>query len=296
MSEKVRNDDEVINWLLEDNHPGVRTRTLIGICGFSDSDQVVREARRNVKQTLHAARDLSWMVLKGQILVYNLTALAESGLTYEDVSIEPVVDRLLSQPFDANCSDLMALRAMVMLGYGRDSRVIKRLEQVENARLVDGGWLCLHRVKKMDRTPKSCIKVDMHGLLLAGELKKQGIDLTGTGQLLNYFQKRRLFYRMDRPTELVLSLPGRRMTDVFFPIEYFHVGLPLLLDAWAVLGAGKAPELQEAWSLLDKKVDDQGKIALEGTLPSNKSYLPGERVGKPSKWGTLYAYLAWKNR
>jgi hypothetical protein len=86
------------------------------------------------------------------------------------------------------------------------------------------------------------------------------------------------------------------MTDVFFPVEYFRVGLPLLLDALAVLGVGQAPEFHEAWKLLDEKKDQQGRILLEGTLPLNKSYLAKERVGKPSRWGTLYACLAWKNR
>jgi hypothetical protein len=148
----------------------------------------------------------------------------------------------------------------------------------------------------MARTPKSCIKVDMHGLLLAGELKKRGKEIGGTGQLVDYFLKRRLFYRMDRPSELVLKLPGRRMIDIFFPNEHFHVGLPLLLDALAVLEAGKAAELEEAWSLLAGKADRQGRVPLEGTLPAKRAYLPRERVGKPSKWGTLYAYLAWKNR
>jgi hypothetical protein len=234
--------------------------------------------------------------LNGQILVYNLTALAEMGLTREDVSIEPVVGRLLDQPFDANCADLMALRAMVMLGYGMDERVVERLKKMTSARLPDGGWLCLHRVNKMDRVPKSCIKVAMHGLLLAAELKKRGIEIAGTEQLLHYFLKRHLFYRMDRPDQWVLNQPGRRMMDVFFPNEYFHVGLPLLLEALAVLGAGEAAELDEAWGFLDAKKDRQGKIPLEGTLPGNKAYLPKERVGSPSKWGTLYTYLAWKHR
>ena len=236
------------------------------------------------------------MTLKGQILVYNLTALGEMGLTCEDVPIELVVERLLSQPFDANCSDLMALRAIVMLGYANDRRVIERLKQMEAAVLPDGGWLCLHRVQKMDYTPKSCIKVNMHGLLLLGELKKRGVEIMGADQLVQYFLKRRLFYRLDRPTELVLNQPGRRMTDAFFPNEYFHVGLPVLLEALAALGVGKAVELNEAWSLLEGKKDPQGKISLEGTLPGNKAYLPRERVGKPSKWASLYAYLAWKNR
>jgi hypothetical protein len=236
------------------------------------------------------------MAQQGQILVYQLTALAEAGLSGEDIPIEPVINQLLSQPFDANCSDLMALRAMVMLGFGNDGRLVERLKLVRDTRLPDGGWLCLHRLKKMDRVPKSCIKANMHGLLLAAELKKRGTDLPGTDQLVHYFLKRRLFYRMDQPDRLVLNLPGRRMTDMFFPNEYFHVGLPQLLEALATLGAGQAVELGQAWSLLDEKVDQQGKIPLDGTLPGNKAYLPKERVGKPSKWGTLYAYLAWKHK
>ena len=296
MQDQMNINHAVISWLLEESNPGVRLRTLTGICGFPEDHPSVQEARGLVKRTILTALDLSWTALKGQVLVYNLTALAESGLSYQDLDIEPVVDRLLSQPFDANCSDLMAMRAMVMLGYGYDPRVADRLKQMEDARLPDGGWLCLHRVRTMARTPKSCIKVSMHGLLLAGELKKRGIEVEGTGHLVDYFLKRRLFYRMDRPTRLVLNQPGRRMTDVFFPSEYFHMGLPLLLEALAALDAGGATELQEAWDRLDEKVDRQGKITLEGTLPAKKNYLPAERVGKPSKWGTLYTHLAWKWR
>ena len=73
-----------------------------------------------------------------------------------------------------------------------------------------------------------------------------------------------------------------------------RVGFPLLLDALAALGVGWAPELQEAWDLLEQKRDPQGKIVLEGTL--GKSYLLKERVGRPSKWATLYAWLAWAGR
>lgn len=289
-------DQTIVDWLLEKDNPGVRVRALTGLAGFAVDDPKVIEARQHVKQTLSSAQKLSWIEQQGQIVVYSLTALAECGLTHEDVPVELVVDRILSQPFDANCADLMVLRAMVMLGYGKDRRVTDRLNLVDETRLPDGGWLCLHRVNKMERVPKSCIKVAMHGLLLAAELKKQGIDMAGNDQLVHYFAKRRLFFRMDKPDQLVLNQPGRRMTDVFFPQEYFHVGLPVLLEALATLGAGKAEEFEDAWNLLEDKKDPVGKIPLEGTLPGNRAYLPKERVGKLSKWGTLYAYLAWKNR
>ncbi len=285
-------DRDLLNWLLEEDNSSVRLRTLIGLCELSEAHEEVKAARRVVVSRMQAASDLSWMSMKGQKVVYNLTALAESGLSHEDVDVEPCIDNLLSAPyFDANCGELMALRAMVMLGYGKDARLKKRLSQLAEAQLPDGGWLCLHRVRKMKKVPKSCMRAAMHGLLLAGELKKRGLYFSGSEQLIQYFLKRRLFYRTDNPTQVVI----KHMNEVFFPIEYFYVGLPLLLDALAALGAGEATELQEAWSLLEQKRDRDGRILLEGTLPANKAYLPKERVGKPSKWGTLYACLAYKS-
>jgi hypothetical protein len=282
-------DRELLNWLLEENNPSVRLRALIGLCDLSEDHKEVKATRRVVASTLQAASDLSWMSLKGQTVVYNLTALAESGLSRKDVDVEPCVDKLLSAPyFDAGCGELMALRAMVMLGYGKDSRLGKRLSQLAEAQLPDGGWLCLHRVRKMKKVPKSCMRVTMHGLLLAGELKKRELDFSGSGQLIRYFVKRHLFHRTDNPAQVVV----KHMDEVFFPVEYFSVGLPLLLDALAALGAGEATELREAWSLLEERKDHHGRLLLEGTLPSNRTYLPKERVGKPSKWGTLYACLA----
>jgi hypothetical protein len=290
-------NEPILSWLLEENNPGVRVRALTGLCEYPVDHQKVTASRCLVIQALPAACDLSWMEMKGQILVYNLTALAESGLTCKDVPVDTAARKVLSQPFDASCGELMALRALVMLGCGNDPRIGERLVKLRDAQLPDGAWLCLHRVRKMKKVPKSCIRAAMHGLLLFAELRRQGLRFDGDEQLISYFLKRRLFYRTDNPAQLVLNdHPGRRMTDIFFPVEYFRVGLPVLLYALAVLGVGQAAELREAWRLLDEKKDPQGRVLLEGTLPLSKSYLPKERVGKPSKWGTLYACLAWKNR
>jgi len=290
-------DTLILSWLLEEDNPGVRVRALTGLCGYPQDHQEVLVSRRLVIQALPAAHDLSWMEMKGQILTYSLTALAESGLPREDVPVETAVDKVLSEPFDANCGELMALRALVMLGYGRDARVEERLAKLQEVQLPDGGWLCLHRANKRKVTPKSCIRAAMHGLLFLAELKRAGQHAGGTGPLIDYFLRRRVFYRTDDPTRLVLDdHPGRRMTDVFFPTEYFRVGLPVLLEAFVVLGVGEAPELREAWQLLDDKVDPQGRVLLEGTLPRKTAYLPRERVGKPSKWATLYACLAWQDK
>ncbi len=288
-------NEETLDWLLEGNNPGVRVRTLTGLCGLSDDDPEAVAARGLVMRTLDISRDLTWMNGEGLTLRKNLTAFAESGLTRDDIPITALVDRLLAQVDDVNCSDFMLLRALVMLGYGADPRVRHSVAQAVEKRLPDGGWLCLHRLNKMNRTPKSCIKANMHALLLAGEMRKRGMSFPGSDRLVQYFLKRRLFYRMDDPKRLVLPCrPGYRMTDAYFPIEIQRVGLPLLLESLAVLGAGPAPELSEAWDILHSKQDEQGRVKLEGTL--GKSYLPKERVGRPGKWVTLYAWLAYKAR
>ena len=288
-------DRNLCAWLLEEDNPGVRVRALTGLCGLAEDDPQVLVARAQVLPWLDAAHDPAWMQLKGLALSYGLMALAEAGLTRADVPVDPVVDRVLALPFDAGCGDYLALRALVMLGYAADPRVQERLAQAAATQLPDGGWLCLHRVNKMDHTPKSCIKAAMHGALLAAELARRGVAWASNGALVDYFLRRRLFYRTDDPTRLVLDCrPGWRTVDVFMPGEVQRVGLPMLLYALATLGAGRAPEMQAAWELLESKRDAQGRVLLEGTL--TKSYLPKERVGTPSKWATLYACLAWKAR
>jgi len=61
-----------------------------------------------------------------------------------------------------------------------------------------------------------------------------------------------------------------------------------------VLGYANDGRLNEAWNFLDNNKDNDGKTILKGTL--SKSYLPKERVGKPSKWITFYSLLAEKER
>jgi hypothetical protein len=286
---------QALEWLLEQDNPAVRVRALAELCGVPHGHPELIRARQSVLSWIPAARDQGWMSKKGLLVTYSLTALAESGLTREDVPIDNIVDRVLTEPFDAGCGDMMILRALVMLGYSDDLRLRRRLTQAVDAQLPDGGWLCLHRLRKLNRVPKTCIKAAMHALLLTAELRKRGSSFAGAKELVAYFVRRRLFYRMDDTSQLVLDCrPGWRTIDVFFPIEVMRVGLPPLLEALVTLGVGDMPECQEAWNLLSSKTDPLGKVVLEGTL--RNSYLPKERVGRPGKWPTLYALLAFKAR
>lgn len=71
------------------------------------------------------------------------------------------------------------------------------------------------------------------------------------------------------------------------------MGLQSIVEAFCVLGYGHDKRLTEAWDLLNRQTDAEGKVILNGTLA--KSYLPKERCGKPSKWATFYRLLAQKS-
>ncbi len=285
------NHPNLISWLLEESSACIKLRVLTDLLGLPRDNPEVELARGQALETLPQARDLSWLGLKGQIITYNLTALAEAGLSGTDVPVDRVVDQELSQPFDVNCGQFMLMRALVMLGFSEDERLQARLAAMRDRQLPDGGWLCLHRLDKMKRIPKSCIKANMHALLLAGELEKHGMSPQWRSGVIEYFKRRRLFYRADNPSKLVLDCePGYRMTDVHLPAEYLRVGLTYLMEALHALGQRNTPEFQDAWQLLKSKGDELGRVRLEGQLA--KTYLPKERVGQFTRWGTLYTALA----
>ena len=302
-------NEPVISWLLGDDNPMVKHRTLTELLGKSKTDNDIVRAREQLLNTLPQAVDTIWMMdIKGLWLIYNLLALAECGLTRSEIDVSSaftskldVVKRKgllglhLGDKFDAACGDAMVLRALVALGYKDDENVRSWLNAFSEYILPDGGFLCLHWRPRFTYTPKSCMKDNIHVLLMLAECKKQGLEYEYTSMLLDYFMKRIVFYRTESPKTLVLrNHQGKRMIDNFFPAETFRVGLPQLLYAFSILGSGNRPELKEAWELLHSKKDKEGKFILEGTLV--KSYLPKERVGKPSKWVTLYALLAQKYR
>ena len=331
-------DDPVIGWLLGDDNLAVKHRTLTELLRKSRTDSEVEAVRERVVNTMPQATDKMWMTSsRGMLVTYSVVALAECGLTNDDVDVSVAFKQWLQKPdtgrlypstwwpasvnpklkfqfdappstrslragsyhpggwFDGACGDALLLRALVSLGYEDNERVQCWLDAFSQSALPDGGFLCLHLRPAFKYTPKSCMKDNTNALLMLAECKKHGMVLPCTDKLLHYFMRRRIFYRSDSPDTLVLEdRPGKRMTDNYFPAEPSRVGLPQLLYAFSVLGAGNRPELREAWRLLNDKKDGEGKYPLEGTMA--KSYLPKERVGRPSKWATLYALLAERDR
>jgi len=229
--------------------------------------------------------------------LYYLNAFAECGLTYEDVPLsrEKSIHFGTRRGFDHGCGDYMRLRALVRLGLAGEPTVAAIIRRLAERQLPDGGFLCLHRLDKLQRIPKSCVKANMHALLFCAECRKRGIQADIEEPLLGYFWRHNLFYRTGQPEVLILNTrEGWRTVDTFYPFEVMRVGLQNMTEALSALGYGNDVRLRHAWNLLQSKKDGIGRVLLNGTL--TKSYLPKERVGKPSKWATFYTLLAEKEK
>ncbi len=281
---------DVISWLLEEENPAVQYRTKTELLGEpADNEKVLK--------WIDTVLPEEWYERNGLWYRYYITALAECGLTCDDIKIGYVEKAFheLSNSIDCNCGDFMLLRSLVKMGYG-DGELIKQITgKLCMHMLPDHGFLCLHRVNKLKYTPKSCYKDNLHALLFLSECSKKGIVCGIEKELTDYFYKHDIFYKStDKSTLVLYSREGWRTIDTFYPFEVMRVGLQNVIEAFCALGYGNDERLKSAWDILYSKREKDGRYVLNGTL--SKSYLPKERVGKPSKWITFYALLAEKEK
>lgn len=275
-----------MNWLLDDDNAAVKYRTQTEILGLSADSS-------DVKSWIFSKLPENWYEANGLWYCYYITALAECGLSYFDIP-EVYLNKAfqaIQKTFDCGCGDFMLLTSLVKLGFSDHEVIHDVIESLNNLGLPDGGFLCLHRVNKLKYTPKSCYKANLHALMFLAECQKNNININFKQALIDYFFNRNIFYKSTDKTSLVLcNRDGWRTIDVFYPFEVMRVGLQNVVESFSAIGYGNDERLQEAWGILDKQKDQSGRVILKGTL--TKSYLPKEKIGKPSKWATFYTLLA----
>lgn len=281
--------DQIIDWLLEDNNPAIKYCTQTELLGETADNT-------SAKAWIFGKLPENWYETNGLWYTYYITAFAECGMKYGDIAPEHLQKAFdgLNSAFDSGCGDFMLLRALVKLGCGNSETVRRTIEKAGEHLLPDGGFLCLHRLDKLKYTPKSCYKANLHALLFMAECKKNGIECPFADRLTKYFFNHKIFYRTDDKSTLVLNArSGWRTVDTFFPFEVMRVGVQNVVEAFAALGFGDDERLKQTWNMLNDYKDENGKVLLGGTM--TKSYLPKERIGKPSKWVTFYSILASKH-
>jgi len=300
--------DTVLSWLLEDENPAVRYRALTEICEAGETEEakaaydaiwrrqeIVRLLRKQDADGLWDTKDYGV-----HTSLRYLTALAEYGLKrderidrfaeYSIAFLRGKEGAAANQDY-SGCANALVLRALVMLGYHDRAEVRELIDRYAASQLYDGGFICK---RLLDKRPerKSCYKAALAALLLYAECKRKDILPANANELVGYFLKRDVFYSSDRSQSFGEGRPGWRFVDNFFPVEPMRIGLPQIVAALSILGAGDEPAVREAWRLLRGKADEAGRLKLEGTL--TKQPLGFGKVGAVNKWVTFYAALAEK--
>jgi hypothetical protein len=304
-------NEQNLAWLLEDDEPSIQYRTLTELLGLGADDTRVRRARERIPaspavELLFSAMepDGSWQYeYRGQVNRYfkylsaTLSYAAELGLNTSDERVPRAVEHLFSmQKADGDfyrhysCYNGLLLRSLNRLGFGSDEGTCHLRRLVLASIRHDGGYHCDFRPRRGWNAPtphKSCFKGSLKSLLAFSE----DPELSQTDEckrLAKYFLKRRLLFRTDAP-----DVPVTRDLKPSFPITY-HPGLVEPLYALSLLGYGQCQELQDAWVILLKRTDGNGRLRLEKSVPW--SHLRCGTRRRENKWLTLYAGIVEKQR
>jgi len=301
-----------LDWLLEDQDPSVRYRTLTELLGRGATAREASAARLAIPDSPAVSAVFEPMAADGswrygyrdqpnrylQFVTASLSYIAELGLDASDGRAAAAVEHLLSlQKADGDffrhysCYNGLILRTLNRLGFGEDRRAGRLRALLLNSIRHDGGFHCDMRPRRgRNASPphKSCIKGSLKALLAFAE----DPELRGTAEcelLAQYFLRRHVFCRTDD-----LSVPViPQLLRLSFPILY-RAGLVEAVYAMCTLGHGRRPEMGKAWASLAQRQLPDGRFPLEGSV--NWPHLRTTPRGQPSKWITFYAYLALKHR
>ena len=236
-------DHSILEWLLEEENPEVRLRTLKEYEKLPEDDERVVECKKLLLHSKVYERGLKKLRTDKPWAKYDaILGFAEWGLTRADIGedIDGEVFALIeSTGFKMLCGEPLLLRNLVKLGFGREEIVKNEIDSVLGLIQEDGGFRCISTNKKINdpRKPhKSCARLTVEYLLLAAELHLLGYRPACEEALTHYFTKRNIFYRTDDMKTPMVDV----MLGTFYPPDPIKIGAHQIVYALRVLGC--APE------------------------------------------------------
>ena len=287
-------DRAILEWLLEEETPEVRLRTLKEYEKLPESDEKVIACKNALLQSKTYERGLKKLRTDKPWAKYDaILGFAEWGLTRADIGKDidgEVFGLIESTGFKMLCGEPLLLRNLVKLGYGQEEIVKNEIDAVLGLIKEDGGFGCISTNKKINdpRKPhKSCARLTVEYLLLAAELHLQGYRTACEGALTHYFTKRNIFYRTDDMKTPMVDV----MLGTFYPPDPIKIGAHQIVYALRVLGCEPESEaMQAGYSVLNQHRLENGRYILTASK-SVPAFKVGN-VGEENKWITLYAYMA----
>ena len=287
-------DRTILEWLLEEETPEVRLRTLKEYMKLPDDDEKVIECRRLLLQSKVYERALKKLRTDKPWAKFDaIMAFAEWGLTSKDIGKDiddEVFGLIQSTGFKMLCGEPLLLRNLVKLEYDQEDTVKNEITCVLSGIKEDGGFGCISTNKKINdprKTHKSCARLTAEYLLLVAELHLRGYRMDCESKLVQYFTKRNIFYRTDDMKTPMVDV----MLSTFYPSDPIKVGSQNILYALRVLGCQPDSEaMQAGYQVLDQHRTENGRYILTGSksVPAFKA----GNIGEENKWVTLYACMA----
>ena len=140
-------DENILKWLLSDDTPEVRLRTLKEYQKLSDDDLEVIECKSKLLQSKIYERGLKKLKKDKPWEKFDaIMAFAEWGLTREDIGSdidEEVFSLIQSTGFKMLCGEPYLLRNLVKLGYYQVDIVKEEISCMLGKIKEDGGFGCI---------------------------------------------------------------------------------------------------------------------------------------------------------
>ncbi len=285
--------NKAINWLLEDENPEVKYRTMIEFLDMPKDNPDVKMAQDVLlkSQVVGLIMDRFKINNKWED-VTALLALAELGLTRSDVPIDDYMERSIKKlDLSMKCAKVLLLRNLVSLGYYDHKWVKDEIMLAFSTIREDGSIRCLDKGKKRNDSKlpdMGCYRQTTTYLLLAAELKKIGVILPQFKSLINFYVNHYVAFHSDNPEKVIID----EMAGTYYPFDHVKLGLQMTVYGLSVLGGANHPNCERALALLESKKDIEGKYILDKSFP----YFEVGKIGEPNKWITLYALLSEKYR
>lgn len=304
----------VLDWLLEEDQPSIRYRTLTEILGRPRRDPDVRRAREEIRKRGWAAEILAerspgggWSDAaspyrpKYTSTNWRMIVLSDLAVDRSDRAVRDACEYWMrglaarggmlggnSSGTPHYCVSANMARALIRLGYGDDPRVLRTLQWLVRTADPKGGWSCFGSGRNLDSWEA------MAAFAAYPRSKWTPGMRSAVDNAASFYLDRRLHRQGGR------YAPWYRF---HYPTHYYY-DLLVGLDFMTELGYGADPRLGFALSVLQKKRRPDGRWELDAVHPdvgrtmerwyrSHPKDRPTpwalEAPGKPSKMLTLTA-------
>ena len=287
-------DRSILDWLLAEDTPEVRLRTLKEYEKLPEDDENVAACKTLLLQSKVYERALKKLRTDKPWAKFDaILAFAEWGLRRDDIGNDidgEVFGLIESTGFKLLCGEPLLLRNLVKLGYDQEDVVKNEIGLALSKIKEDGGFGCISTNKKINdpkKPHKSCARLTVEYLLLAAELHLLGNQMACEPELVRYFTKRNIFYRTDDKKTPMVDV----MLGTFYPPDPIKIGAHQIVYALKVLGCAADSEAMRAgYQVLNRHRLENGRYVLTASK-SVPAFKVGN-VGEENKWVTLYAYMA----